>query len=286
MRDAVAEAATRVTRQRARSFYLASLFLPRRVRRDVHVMYAYYRTIDDLVDEPPAGWSRAQIERELDRWESAIRRERPADIPLQAEIVRLMDLYGVPDHYLTMVIDGARLDLTHSPMETMEDVIRYSLLVAGSVGLVMAHVLGATDEGALDAARNLGIAMQLTNILRDVAEDLNLGRLYLPSETLFACGCSPDILRQRRLTPELQRVLCEVATEARARYGAASSGIVTLPSDVRFSISLAATLYARILDKLERQNYDVFAGRAHLSAVEKWALAMPIYLQHRVAVWR
>jgi 15-cis-phytoene synthase len=278
--DLTARKADRIIRSRARSFYLASVFLPSAVRRDVRFMYAYYRTVDDLVDQPPPSWSRARVQEELER----LRIQEIAPPMLNAlllEIAQIARRHQVPIRLLDMIIEGARFDLERKVIETMDDLIEYSVLVAGSVGMVMSHVLGARDEVSVAAARDLGVAMQLTNVLRDVVEDADHGRVYLPREDLERCGCSLSAQKPGRLTPEFQEVLRVVALEARRRYIRGWSGIARLDPSVRFSIALAATLYSRILDKIERSDFDVFTGRVRVGRIEKWALVMPTYMHHR-----
>jgi 15-cis-phytoene synthase len=281
VRDAVGHEARNITRSRARSFYLASLFLPASIRRDVHVVYAYYRTIDDLVDEPPPGWSPSSIARQLDWWDDGLFHRQAGELPLLTELQLVAERYAIPPAYLALVLQGARFDLECRRPETMDDLVEYSVLVAGSVGMVMCHILGSAEQSAIEAARDLGVAMQLTNVLRDVAEDLERGRVYLPRAEMEMAACDADVLHRRAVSPELRVVLERIMTLARSKYAVGQAGIPYLDSSVRFSIVLAATLYSRILDKIERQEYNVFAGRAHLGTVEKWALAMPAYIQHR-----
>ncbi len=243
-------------------------------------MYAYYRTVDDLVDQPPPSWSRARVQEELER----LRIQEIAPPMLNAlllEIAQIARRHQVPIRLLDMIIEGARFDLERKVIETMDDLIEYSVLVAGSVGMVMSHILGARDEVSVAAARDLGVAMQLTNVLRDVVEDADHGRVYLPREDLERCGCSLSAQKPGRLTPEFQEVLRVVALEARRRYIRGWSGIARLDPSVRFSIALAATLYSRILDKIERSDFDIFTGRVRVGRIEKWALVMPTYMHHR-----
>jgi phytoene synthase len=242
-------------------------------------MYAYYRAIDDLVDQPPEGWARREVEEELSRLQLSSNSAQGAG--LLPEIARIRERYGIPAAPLEMIIDGARFDLDRRAIETMHDLIAYSVLVAGSVGMVMSHILGAGDDVSLEAASDLGVAMQLTNVLRDVAEDAQRGRLYLPRAELTSQGASLPAQSSIADTRALRRVLESVALEARRRYSRGRSGIDRLDPSVRFSIALATTLYSRILDKIEESDFDVFAGRVHVGKIEKWALVMPTYLHHR-----
>ena len=122
-------------------------------------------------------------------WEDALRGRRPADNEFVGGAVRLAERYNIPVDYLCLVLEGARFDLEMRTIETRQELIRYSVLMAGSVGMVMSHILGARDPESLAAASDLGVAMQITNILRDVGEDLSRGRIYLPLDELQAHGC-------------------------------------------------------------------------------------------------
>jgi len=200
---------------------------------------------------------------------------------LLAEIIRLAGRYDVPSHYLTMVLHGARRDLDGHAIETVEELRHYALLVAGSVGVVMAHILGGRSEAALSAASELGIAMQLTNVLRDVGEDLRRGRIYLPRTELERAGCPIETLQTYTVTPGFRRVVRLLATQARDGYQRGIAGIHYLDPSARFAISLAATLYAGILDEIELHDFDVFRHRAHLGMKEKCTAAARAYIQYR-----
>lgn len=268
-------------RSRAKSFYLAAFFLPGALRRDVQCIYAFYRMADDLVDDPPDGWSKQDILSTLDSWQNELERHASGREGQLGEIVSVMDRYGIPTRALTMMLDGARLDLDLRRMETLEDLHHYSMLVAGSVGMVMAHILGATSDGALSAARDLGVAMQLTNVLRDVDEDFQRGRVYLPCAELERAGYSMKDLEARVVTDAFRQVMHTVIDDARVYYARGTAGIRFLHPSVQFSIYLAADLYERILDKVERTGCNVFSGRAHLGRREKWLVAARTYRKYR-----
>lgn len=273
--------AARLTRDKARSFYLASLFLPVEVRHEVHTLYAFYRTVDDLVDEPPSGLSRQDIRAQLFEWEAALRGNAVPNNPFVASVVGLAERNDLPLHYLCMVLEGARFDVDMRMIETRRELLRYSVLMAGSVGMVMSHLFGARDEESLAAASDLGVAMQITNVLRDVGEDLRRGRIYLPREELEAHGYSLAALQRGEVDPAFCRVMRSMARDARVYYASGVAGIPRLDRSVQFAVSLAATLYGRILDKIEDTGFHVFTQRASLNTSEKWMLAMPTYLAHR-----
>lgn len=268
---------------RARSFYLAALFLPPALRQDVRLVYSFCRTVDDLVDDPPPGVTRCEIVGTLERWETALMGRDCADV-LMVDMQRIIGKYAVSPEYFVMLLRGARVDLTLTHLETLEDLRAYSILVAGSVGMILAHMMGARHAAALVAATDLGVAMQMTNVLRDVAEDLDRHRIYLPRETLDGAGCSVGLLHERRPSPPFRAAMQEIAAEARLRYTRGLAGVGFLDPEARLSVSIAAGLYAGILEKIERRDYDVFSGRAHLGAVEKWSAALPMCLRYGLRV--
>ncbi len=276
-----ARRASRLTRGKARSFYLASLFLPSTVRSDVHALYAYYRTVDDLADVPPDGFSRQDCLALLCEWEEALRGTRTAKDPFVCGAVRLADRYDVPIDYLCLVLEGARFDLEMRAIHTRQELVRYSVLMAGSVGMVMSHVLGARDAVSMSAASDLGVAMQITNVLRDVGEDLGRGRIYLPLEDLQTHGYSLGALKRAEVDASFRDLVRSLAQVAREYYDSGMQGISRLDHTSQFSVHLAATFYRRILDKIEEQGYNVFTRRASLKATEKWMITMPTYLAHR-----
>jgi len=273
--------ARRLLRVKARSFYLASLFLPASIRRDVQIVYGFYRTIDDLVDIPPPGSTREDILEALAAWDRALLGLGPYPEPVGDALVRVTQRHEIPPAYLRMIVDGARLDLDLRWIETRDELTQYSMLVAGSVGIVMAHILGTPTEDALEAAKSLGVAMQLTNVLRDVGEDLDRGRIYLPRAELERADGALEGLRNRSMTAGLRAVMRDLAGYAREHYRRGLSGIPHLEPTARFAVVLAASLYSRILDKIEEQQLDVFQCRAHLTARERWTLAVPVYLRYR-----
>ena len=283
-------------RQRAHSFALAARLLPAPQRRPTVILYAFFRTLDDLVDEPPAGWSRTRIAAELDAWEAWLRDGLPMDGPssLCAEVGEVVRRHGIPRAPLLAMIAGQRADLWHQPPPTFAALERYCQQVASSVGEAMCYVLGASSPAALAAARDLGVAMQLTNILRDVGADLATGRCYLPADELVRFGCAlpwddrpfpsddgptrydqPEVLcRPGGPRDALVSLLAFQARRARAYYQRGRRGVWLLPPAARPAILLAARLYERILTCIERNGYDVFTRRAHTSRPEKARVAL------------
>src|SRR5690349_19363880 len=177
-----------VFRSRARTFWFAARFLPAERRHAVASLYAFARAVDDLVDEPLPTRDREAIVAELAAWRVWVQHptEHVAPEPVLARrVLPVLRAHGVPAEYLQMLVDGVSSDLTRVEIRTWSELRAYCVLVASSVGLAMCHLLGAGDDPlARDAAVELGIAMQLTNILRDVGADLRAGRIYLPADEL------------------------------------------------------------------------------------------------------
>ena len=182
-----------------RTFHFASRFLAPKMRRDVITLYAFFRTLDDLVDIPVEGRSIEDIRIELDAWKSWFSKGRSFSAPresLGSRLATVLNEHCVPTTIFLDFLEGMTFDLEPQQIYNFSELYRYCYRVAGTVGLAMAHILGANSTQALDAAENLGIAMQLTNILRDIGGDLALGRIYLPREDLERFGCSSDHLAQ------------------------------------------------------------------------------------------
>jgi phytoene synthase len=187
-----------VFRARARTFWFAARFLPADRRQVVVGLYAFARAVDDLVDEPPPTVLPDDVLAQLAGWRRWL--EQPAvlaapDAALAAQVTPALVMHGVPPAYLQMLVDGVASDLTRAEIKSWSELRGYCVQVASSVGLAMCHLLGAGDDPlARDAAVELGIAMQLTNILRDVGADLRAGRVYLPTNDLATHGYSPEQL--------------------------------------------------------------------------------------------
>jgi 15-cis-phytoene synthase len=271
---------TTFIRRRAKSFHLASLFLPKTKRRDVQVLYAYFRRIDDVADVPGVVGP-SQV---LDEIESQLVSDSGHDWLIN-RTRRIAAKYDIAIPIMLEIIEGARLDLDRPHFTTFDELYRYADLVAGSVGACLCHLLGDPHSDALVAARRLGIAMQLTNILRDVGEDLENNRCYLPAGDLARFGLCTQQLACRNVDEPFRELMRHQIERARGMYADGLSGLRYLDPSCRLSIAVAATLYAGILSKIESMEYDVFVQRAHLNPFER-LLALPkaVALTRRCAV--
>lgn len=263
--------------QRARTFNRAAMFLPAAQRDHVTVLYAFCRTVDDLADAPPAGASLADCQRALDEWRAWLGGrpgQAPAPAPLAQALSSTLAATGVPTEHMHWLLDGVQADLDGVRYQTWDGLRRYCMQVAGSVGMAMCHLLGTHGSEAQAAAASLGIAMQLTNILRDVGEDLQDGRCYLPGEDLDRFGVTVENLHLLQAaggepSPSVRRLLAFQIDRARHYYSVGATGIDLLQSEHRLAIRIATDLYSAILDEIERGGYRVLRRRTVVPAATK-----------------
>lgn len=262
-----------VARAIARTFYYGSLFLPKPKRRAAWALYAFCRTADDIADEPELF---PEPLNELERWERGLR-DAYAGHPRGAVMTAWADMlrdYAVPIEPALDLLRGVAMDIAGARYETFEDLRVYCYRVAGTVGLLMAPILGATDSSALASAVDLGIAMQLTNILRDVGEDARNGRLYLPREDMERFGVSELDIARGAVTPAFRELMRFQIARTEHHYARGLAGVRRLNKDARLAIQLSGELYRAILDQIRRNDFDVFSRRAHVSSAGKLA-ALP-----------
>ncbi|MER3403754.1 MAG: squalene synthase [Chloroflexota bacterium] len=264
---------------RARTFALASRFLPARYRRAVVVLYAFCRVVDDLVDETPAGLSREELRVTLHVWRRWLRQEDCANVvpqphELAVELEEVVRCFSLPRAYLLALLDGVETDLVPVIMNSFNELYTYCMRVAGTVGLVICHLLGARHTSAYRAAAELGVAMQLTNILRDLGSDLRHGRSYLPADELARFGYSPARLQflarsSAPLDDSFRALMRFQIQRAQMYYTSGLAGVWLLPPEVRLAVLIAGRVYRAILKAIEAQNYNVLRQRATVSHVVK-----------------
>lgn len=270
--DAAAKA---ICRRHAKSFYFASHFLPQEKRRHAYAVYAFCRLLDDGVDE--ASDAAAQ-ERALVRYagllDDAYAAAPPTGDSEEAAALRAFSrtvhACGIPKLHFEELAEGCRMDLTISRYADWPALELYCYRVAGVVGLIMCYVFGLTDTAAHRQAIAMGNAMQLTNILRDVADDDRRGRIYLPQSDLARFGVSESDLAAGRPTAAFVEMMRFEIARARSLYAEGAAGLSALPGDgSRQTAAVMATVYGGILGAIERNGYDVFTTRAHLTTWQK-----------------
>jgi len=259
------------------SFSFAARFLPAPQRADAIDLYAFFRTLDDLVDESPRETETAAIADELGGWQAWLngaRRDEGPREPLASQLAWIIERYRIPVEVFVQMIDGLRADMEFREIENDAALQTYCYQVASTVGFAMAHVLGTTTPQALAAAEKLGAAMQLTNILRDVGEDLDAGRVYLPTSLLAQYGlCRADLIamHQNQAGPDdrFRELMRGQVYRAHGLYQHAIPGIWLLPVGCRLPILVATRLYRRLLTIIERNDYDTLRQRAATTRVDK-----------------
>ncbi|MCX2727569.1 phytoene/squalene synthase family protein [Thermomicrobium sp. 4228-Ro] len=251
-----------------RSFWLASRFLPADIRRDVTTIYAFFRYLDDLADTDTVEQGlAAQVLQQWYQWVVSGLASSSPEPTLAKAVAGVYRRYHIPTAYTADLISGILSDITPRQIRTRDELYRYCYQVGGTVGLTLAPVLGVRCDTGQAAANALGIAMQLTNITRDLGEDLRRQRLYLPTEDLSRYGIELRSLYHLAQTfspptPQLQMVVRLQITRARQIYERARIGYRCLPERVRFGIIAAAEIYAAILRAIERNRFDTVRVRA------------------------
>ncbi len=275
---------TSIIKTKAHSFYFASRFLPADKRHDVFALYAFCRTVDDIADLPQYGPAADSAVAQLGRWRAwlADGATPRADDPVKYALGHVVQGRDLPLEPLLELVDVVCEDLAPRHLPDFLALERYCHGVAGTVGLAMAALLGARDPVALTYARDLGIAMQLTNVLRDVGEDLLRGRVYLPADEMTRFGYARADLERGVIDERFVELMRFHVGRARHYYDRGVSGLRYLPRDSQFPIAVAARTYAGILTKIERAGFDVFTRRARTGRRDKLLLAANLYT-HR---WR
>ncbi|HEX2450594.1 MAG TPA: squalene/phytoene synthase family protein [Gemmatimonadales bacterium] len=265
-------AAERVTAGWAKSFYFASRFLPHGKRRAIFAVYDYCRYADNLVDDR-AGRPAHLVRSDLAQLGAAVRRMHQGERPDDPRWLALWDTlrrYPIPLEPLLDLLNGVAMDLDPVEVEDFSALERYCRMVAGGVGLMLGPILGAAHEGFSASGVRLGIAMQLTNVLRDVGEDLDAGRVYLPGAELAQFGLTRADLEARRVTPGFRSLMRFQIERARRCFETGGRVVRLFPSDgSRLTVRLMQQTYAGILDAIERLDYDVFRARAYVTAPRK-----------------
>lgn len=262
----------RLNRRHGTTYYWSTMVLPSVKRHHVHALYAFCRYADDIVDDlgsRPVAERAAALAAFGDRFFADLGQGSSADPVLKA-VVHTVRAFEIDTDCFRRFLRSMTMDLTVTSYESWDDLLGYMDGSAAVIGEMMLPILEPTSPAALPHARDLGNAFQLTNFLRDVAEDLDLGRQYIPQEDLRRFGVD---LTQRRCTPEFVELMRFEIARCRELYASADLGTAMLPDRSARCIAAARTLYSRILELIEARHYDVFAGRVSVPTWEKAALA-------------
>ena len=268
-------AARDICRRHAKSFYFASHFLPKQKRLHAYAVYAFCRLLDDAVDEAADNASRVKRLCEFDDLLDSLYGGHVPDEPTEQD--RALRAFAVtiqrcriPKKLFQELAEGCRMDLTVTQYADWPALKIYCYHVAGVVGVIMCHVFDLHDPAAHALAIEMGNAMQLTNILRDVGEDLAMGRVYLPQDDLARFGVTPAMLAAGEVNDAFVQLMQFEIARARDLYAAGARGLHLIPNDgSRFTAGVMSSVYSGILDAIEAQRYDVFTKRARLNGLQK-----------------
>ncbi len=271
---------SRLTRKSRSNFFYAFLCLPRPQREALYAVYAFCRIVDDAVD---VGQDQPAKRKELDRWRGEIAQvfdgspTHPAAQRLQAAV----KLFPIPREALNEIIAGVEMDLDRSTYKTFDDLYPYCYRVASAVGLCCIEIFGYSDVRAREYAVNLGVALQLTNIMRDVQPDALAGRVYLPQDDLDRFGVAAGDLAAGRYTPEFLRLMQHQAARAHDYYERAWTSLPRSDEHRLFAAEIMGRTYFALLETIERRRFQVFGGRVSVPTPRKLGIALQCWVRSR-----
>jgi len=274
------EVVAKATKAASSNFYYAFITLPAEKRNSVYAGYAFCRLADDIVDDGEYGDGAGEALDSL-RVKLADAYDGRAEGDMWIALGDTLRRYPIDQRHLLDVVDGCRMDLNGATYETFDDLVKYCKLVASATGLALIEVFGYEDDRAVEYATDLGIALQLINILRDITEDLEIGRVYLPARELAEYGVSVDDLRNRRATPEFKRFMKFQVGRARKYLASGVRLFPLLDSQSRSCPETMTSVYQTLLGQIEKNDYDVLNHRVGLSKFQKLRLLAIIWLRGR-----
>jgi phytoene synthase len=272
---------TAITRSSNTSFYYSFSLLPKQKREAIHTVYAFCRYTDDIVDEELPDRRKGVL---LRKWRMELGRAMRGEstYPLLNQLSATAHRFNIPVEHFYDLIHGMEIDLVKSRYRTFDELREYCYLVASSVGLICRKIFGYRNESTRDYAINLGIALQLTNILRDVADDARRGRIYIPLEDLDRFGVTEEDLLQLRYTPRfvaLMRFECERASHF---FDVARNALKDEDKRFFFAARIMWSIYAHTLNRISASDYNVFEQRISISKLLKLLIAFRYWLSHKL----
>ena len=265
-----------------KTYYLATLLLPKSKRPYVHALYGFARYADEIVDDLASTLSPQEKADALRSWSSGVLEDLKKGTSTDHIGRALVDTarkFDIPHQHFVDFLHSMEMDLTITEYQSYEALLEYVYGSAAVIGLEMVPVLGYSDQRAFEAAKKLGIAFQLANFIRDVSEDLDRGRVYLPLDELARFGVDRAMLERRVLTPEIVEALKFQIARVRLLQAEADAGIAHLDKTSRPCIRAASELYCGIVDEVESIGYDIFNKRAKTSTARRALVAGSAYLQ-------
>ena len=264
-----------------KTYYLATLLLPKAKRPHVHALYGFARYADEIVDDLASTLTIPEKAHVLKVWGEKVLEDirlGRSDDHVGRALVDTVQRFNIPIEHFEAFLHSMTMDLSVTEYQTYEDLMEYVYGSAAVIGLQMVPILGASDPKAYEAAQKLGIAFQLANFIRDVSEDLDRGRIYLPLDDLHAAGVSKEMLAAKRLTPEIKQALIFQIERVRRLQREAAAGIALLDPVSQPCINAASELYCGIVDEVEKINYEIFTHRAKTSTWRRLKVALPAYI--------
>ena len=264
-----------------KTYYLATLLLPASKRPFVHALYGFARYADEIVDDLASTLTAQEKADVLRAWSSDVLRGletgESSDLVGRA-LIDTVQRFDIPHQHFVDFLHSMEMDLTVTEYQTFDDLYEYVYGSAAVIGLQMVPILGGDTVNSLEAAKNLGVAFQLANFIRDVGEDLDRGRVYLPLQELSEHGVTRQMLEARKLTPEIVSALKFQIARVRQLQKAAEPGIALLDKTSQPCIRAASELYCGIVDEVEKIGYDIFNKRATTSTARRARVALAAYI--------
>jgi len=271
--------AREITRRHAKTFYCASHFLPKDKRNASYAVYAICRTSDDAVDRAGGGKRTVYLNKIKQKIDSAYGNTQLKDGVLLA-FRKTVLVYDIPKDYFDQLLEGMHMDLNKNRYGNFEELYEYCYRAAGVVGLIMLKIFGFNKEQAKQYAVDLGIAMQLTNILRDIKEDYRMGRIYLPQDELSKFNVTENDISKGRVNKPFIAFMRFQIQRARNYYAESTKGIGMIGDKrSRLVVYMMKDMYAGILGSIEKNNFDVYSQRARLNSTRKMFTALNVLLK-------
>ena len=268
-----------------KTYFLATLLLPKAKRPFVHALYGFARYADEIVDDLASELSIEEKAEALSAWGNGViadLKKGTSNDPVGRALIDTVNRFDIPHEHFEAFLHSMTMDLTVQEYETYEDLLEYVYGSAAVIGLEMVPILGPLHNDAFEAAKKLGIAFQLANFIRDVDEDLDRGRVYLPIQELAQFGVTREMLEERVLTPEIIEALKFQIARVRQLQAEAAPGIAMLEATSRPCIEAASTLYCGIVDEVEKIGYDIFNVRAKTSTARRLRVAGAAFIKRHL----
>ena len=279
------EECKRLNALHGKTYYLATLLLPKAKRPFVHALYGFARYADEIVDDLASELSVEEKAEVLSKWGNGVLadlKKGTSQDHVGRALIDTVNRFDIPHEYFEAFLHSMTMDLTVQEYESYEDLLEYVYGSAAVIGLEMVPILGPLHNDAFEAAKKLGIAFQLANFIRDVDEDLDRGRVYLPLKELGQFGVTREMLEERVLTPEIIEALKFQIARVRQLQAEAAPGITMLEASSRPCIEAASTLYCGIVDEVEKIGYDIFNHRAKTSTARRIRVAGAAFVKRHL----